>query len=53
MLVINSPVFQKKYIHYDIFDTPLVEPKKELILLKRLLKYDYILISSEQGKKYF
>jgi len=46
--------FSKKiYIHHDIFDTPLVEPKKELVLLKRLLKYDYIVVSSEQGKKVF
>ena len=44
---------KKIYIHHDIFDTPLVEPKKELTLLKRLLKYDYIVVSSEQGKKIF
>lgn len=46
--------FSKKiYIHHDIFDTPLVEPKKELTLLNRLLKYDYIVVSSEQSKKIF
>ena len=46
--------FSKKiYIHHDIFDTPLVEPKKELDLRKRLLKYDYIIVSCNLSKKIF
>ena len=46
--------FSKKiYIHHDIFDTPLVEPKKESELRKRLLKYDYIIVSNELSKKVF
>lgn len=48
-----TSISKKIYIHHDIFDTPLVEPKKEFTLLKRLLKYDYIVVSSEQGKKIF
>ena len=46
--------FSKKiYVHHDIFDTPLVEPKKENDLKKRLIKYDYIVVSTNLSKKIF
>ena len=46
--------FSKKiYIHHDIFDTPLVEPIKENDLKKRLIKYDYIIVSSDLSKRIF
>lgn len=44
---------KKIYIHHDIFDTPLVEPKKENELKKRLIEYDYIIVSSDLTKKIF
>ena len=43
----------KIYVHHDIFDTPLVESKKEVILCNRLLKYDFIVVASELSKKIF
>jgi hypothetical protein len=44
---------KKIYVHHDIFDTPLVESRKELILCNRLLKYDFIVVASELSKKIF
>ena len=48
-----TPYSEKIYIHHDVYDTPLVEKKKENILKKRLLKYNYIIVASEEGKKLF
>ena len=36
---------KKIYIHHDIYDTPLVEKKKEKALRKSLLKYDSIVVA--------
>ena len=35
---------QRIYLHHDIYDTPLVNQKKEKELFKRLSKYDHILL---------
>ena len=43
------PPFSKKiYIHHSIYDTPLVDKKKEGEVEKRLSKYDYIFISCKK-----
>ena len=43
------PIFSKKvYIHHSIYDTPLVDKKKEHEVEKRLSKYDYIFISCKK-----
>lgn len=48
------PPFSKKvYIHHSIYDTPLVETKKENEIEKRLSKYDFILISCKKVRKVF
>jgi hypothetical protein len=48
------PPFSKKvYIHHSIYDTPLVEEKKESEIEKRLSKYNYILISCSKVRKVF
>jgi hypothetical protein len=44
---------QRIYLHHDIYDTPLVNPKKEKELFKRLNKYDHILLPSIKSKKIF
>lgn len=43
----------RTYLHHDIYDTPLVNHKKEKQLFNRLNNYDYILIPSEKSKKIF
>ena len=48
------PPFSKKiYIHHSIYDTPLVDKKKEHEVEKRLSKYDYIFISCEKASNVF
>lgn len=48
------PPFSKKvYIHHSIYDTPLVEKRKENEIEKRLSKYDFILISCKKVRKVF
>ena len=43
------PPFSKKiYIHHSIYDTPLVDKKKEHEIERRLSKYDYIFISCKK-----
>ena len=43
------PPFSKKiYIHHSIYDTPLLDKKKEHEIEKRLSKYDYIFISCKK-----
>jgi len=44
---------QRIYLHHDIYDTPLVNQKKEKELFKRLSKYDHILLPSPKSKKIF
>ena len=45
---------QKKiYIHHDIYDTPLIDKRKENNLRLRLSKYQYILLASNITKKIF
>ena len=44
---------KKIYIHHDIYDTPLVEKKKEKALRKSLLKYDSIVVASEKSSEIF
>ena len=41
------------YIHHDIYDTPLIDKKKEGDLRLRLSKYQYILLASNITKKIF
>lgn len=41
------------YIHHDIYDTPLIDKKKENNLRLRLSKYQYILLASNITKKIF
>ena len=41
------------YIHHDIYDTPLIDKKKESNLRLRLSKYQYILVASNITKKIF
>jgi len=41
------------YIHHDIYDTPLINKKKENSLRLRLSKYQYILLASNITKKIF
>ena len=41
------------YIHHDIYDTPLIDKKKEKNLNLRLSKYDYILLASNITKQIF
>ena len=48
-----TPNSSNIYIHHDIFDTPLVNKKKEKDLKRRLLKYDHILLASSLSKKIF
>jgi hypothetical protein len=48
-----TPNSKKIYIHHDIFDTPLVTSKKEIILRNRLSKYNHILLASSLSKKIF
>ena len=44
---------QRAYLHHDIYDTPLVNKKKEKELFKRLSNYDHILIPSVKSKNIF
>lgn len=37
----------KIYIHHDIYDTPLVNDKKQIELFKRIIKYDYIFLPNQ------
>lgn len=48
-----TPFSKKIYIHHDVYDTPLVEKKKESVLRKRLSKYHFIVVASQEGKKLF
>ncbi len=41
------------YLHHDIYDTPLLEKKKEKTLIKRLNFYDNILLPSQKSLKVF
>lgn len=41
------------YLHHDIYDTPLLEKKKEYGLVKRLSFYNQILIPSSKSLKVF
>ena len=43
----------KIYMHHDIHDTPLVSDRKEKELFQRLIKYDYLFISSRKSKIMF
>ena len=43
----------RAYIHHDIYDTPLTQPKNENKLFKRFEKYDYILIPSKKSENIF
>ena len=48
------PFISKRiYIHHDIYDTPLTSKKKEAGLKQRLLKYNFVLVSSDLGKIVF
>ena len=48
------PPFSKKiYIHHSIYDTPLVDKKKEREVEKRLSTYDYIFISCKKVNNVF
>ncbi len=48
------PPFSKKiYIHHSIYDTPLVDKKKEQEVEKRLSKYNYIFISCKKAINVF
>ncbi len=44
---------KKVYIHHSIYDTPLASKNKDKELAKRLIKYDYILLSSNDAKNIF
>ena len=44
---------KKIYIHHDISTTPLVNEEKEKILLKRLLKYDFIFAPNKPSVSMF
>ncbi len=44
---------KKIYIHHDIYDTPLVEKKKEKNLRNSLLKYDCIVVASKKSANVF
>ena len=44
---------KRVYLHHDIYDTPLVEKKKEKEITKRLSKYDFILLPSTKSKYIF
>lgn len=48
-----SPKSVKVYIHHDIYDTPLVEKKKEKNLKLSFLKYNYIVVASKKSTKVF
>lgn len=48
-----TPCSKKIYIHHDIYDTPLIDKRKEKNLNIRLLKYDYILLASNITKQIF
>ena len=48
-----SPGSKRIYIHHDIYDTPLIDKKKEKNLRLRLSKYQYILLASNITKKIF
>ena len=37
------------YMHHDIYDTPLVDSKKEKKLFQRLIKYDYFFLSNRKN----
>lgn len=41
----------KVYIHHNIYDDPWVSSEKEEIMCKRLLSYNYILVSYENSQK--
>lgn len=41
----------KVYIHHNIYDDPWVSSEKEEIMCKRLLNYNYILVSYENSQK--
>ena len=44
---------KRVYFHHDIYDTPLVEKKKEKEITKRLSKYDFVLLASTKSKFIF
>ena len=44
---------KRVYFHHDIYDTPLVEKKKEKEIAKRLSKYDFVLLPSIKSKYIF
>ena len=44
---------KRVFIHHDIYDTPLVEKKKEKDIAKRLSKYDFVLLASIKSKYIF
>jgi len=44
---------KRVYFHHDIYDTPLVEKKKEKELKKRLTKYDFVFLASKKSKYIF
>lgn len=48
-----TPKSKRIYIHHDIYDTPLIDKKKEKNLRLRLSKYQYILLASNITKKIF
>jgi len=53
-VVDNFPKKTKNYyLHHDIYDTPLLEKKKEKTLIKRLNFYDNILLPSKKSLKVF
>ncbi len=53
-VVDNFPKKTKNYyLHHDIYDTPLLEKKKEKTLIKRLNFYDNILLPSHKSLKVF
>jgi len=44
---------KRVYLHHDIYDTPLVEKKKEKEITKRLSKYDFVILPSIKSKYIF
>ena len=43
----------KVYMHHDIYDTPLVNDKKQKELFDRVIKYDYLFLPNKKSIKMF
>ena len=41
------------FMHHDIYDSPIIEKKKESNLFKRLIKYDFIFLSNNKNMLMF